>query len=243
MVGRGRGCHPDRARRPRWRRGGGGRAHRPDARAGGARRRGPDPPSRDPVERSTDRGRMRRDPRRDRSRPADPGHGQRRATRVHGAEAAVGPATRARRVVSDRPRPATQGPRSAPADRRSRRGPSRWRRDAPVRPREARLVERGRRRARDRPVVAATDVRGPGGDRFGLAGGRSVDRSPSGNTRGRRWRRSVGGRGRRRSRRTRDRLALAGNIGRRVHHHGRTAHRPGRPPPRVLSLRARIAGT
>ena len=103
--------------------------------------RGPGPASRDPVERSTDRGRMRRDPRRDRSRPADPGHGQRRAARVHRAEAPVGPATRARRLVPDRPRPAAEGPRSAPADRRSRRGPGRRRRDAPVRPREARLVE------------------------------------------------------------------------------------------------------
>ena len=133
---------------------------------------GPGPPSRDPVERSTDRGRMRRDPRRDRSRPADPGHGQRRAARVHRAEAPVGPATRARGLVPDRARPAAEGPRSAPADRRSRRGPGRRRRDAPVRAREARLVGRGRRRAGDRPVVAAADVRGPGGDRLGLAGGR-----------------------------------------------------------------------
>ena len=64
-----------------------------------------------------------------------------------------------------------------------------------------------------------------------------------GTRRGRGRRRSGRGRRRRRSCRAGDRLGLARNVGRRVHHHRPTDHRAGGAPPRALPLPSRDAGT
>ena len=90
-------------------------------------------------------------------------HRQRRAHRVHGAEARLGPRPRARRLGAGRPRPAAEGLRAAAPDRRARDGQGRRRGHAAVRPRGPRLVAGGARRAADRPGLAAADVRGAGG--------------------------------------------------------------------------------
>ena len=88
------------------------------------------------------------DPGDDRQGATDRDHRQRRAPGLHRAEAPVGPAPRARRVVADRPRPAAEGLRPAASDGGPRRRPGRRRRHPAVRPRGARLVRRGRGRAR-----------------------------------------------------------------------------------------------
>ena len=67
-------------------------------------------------------------------------HRQRRPDRVHRAEARLGPRPRARRLGARRPRPAAQGLRPAPADRRARARQGRRRGHDPVRPRGPRLV-------------------------------------------------------------------------------------------------------
>ena len=111
------------------------RARRADARPRRPRRPRRDPAPGDPLERPADRGGMRRDPRAGRARAPDRGHGQRRAAGLHGAQAPVDPATRARGLVPHRARPPPEGLRAAPAQRGPRGRPSRRRRDAPVRPR------------------------------------------------------------------------------------------------------------
>ena len=136
---------------------------------------------------------IRRD---DRPGSPDRGHRQRRAHRVHRAEAHVGPAPRARRLVGDRAHPAAEGPRPAAADGGPRRRSCRRRRHPAVRPGGARLVDRDRGRAGDRPGVAADDVRRTGRHRVDLGRGGGRDRSARGHAGGGGRRRSGRGRGR-----------------------------------------------
>ena len=107
-----------------------GRADRPDARPRPARRRGRGPPAGDPVERPADRRRMRCHPGGGRARAADRDHRQRRADRVHRAEARLGPRPRAGRLATRRARAPAQGLPPPPAHRRPRDGQGRRRGDA-----------------------------------------------------------------------------------------------------------------
>ena len=70
----------------------GRRAHRPDARARPARRRGRGPATGDPVERPAHGRRVRRDPRGRRPGAPRRDHRQRRADRLHGPQAGLGAA-------------------------------------------------------------------------------------------------------------------------------------------------------
>ena len=78
-------------------------------------------------------------------------HRERRADRVHRAEARLGARPRAGGLGPDRPRAAAEGLRAASAHRGVRARQGRRRRHDPVRPRRARLVGGGRRGAGDRP--------------------------------------------------------------------------------------------
>ncbi len=182
---------------------------------------------------------MRRDPRRRRARAADRDHRQRRADRLHGAEARLGPRQRARDLVADRPCPAAQGLRPPATHRRARARQGGRGGHAAVRSRGAGLVAGRDRGARHRPGLAADDVRGSGGDgRRQRRGGRG-DRAPCRHTGRGRWRRP----GRQRSRCRRGGAwrggPVARDVGRRLRHHRCAAPRPGGPGPRVLPCRPR----
>ena len=116
-----------------------------------SRRRGG--PPRHPVERPANRGRVRRDPATGRRRPPDRGHRQRCPDRVHGSQAAVGAATRARDWATGQPRPPPQGLRPLPPHRRLRGRRRRRLRHDPVRPRRQNLVARDARGPRHRPAL------------------------------------------------------------------------------------------
>ena len=190
------------------------RADRPDARPRAARRRGRGPPAGDPLERPADRRGVRRDPGGRRPGAADRDHRQRRADRVHRAEARLGPRSRAGHLGAGRPRPAAEGLRPAAADRRPRDRQGRRRRDDPVRPGRPRLVGRDRRRARDRPRLAAArrsrDRRSPAPSR------RPPPTQPASG-------RHAGRRGRRRPGRERRRASAPSSPGRRPCPSGRPA--------------------
>ena len=82
--------------------------------AGAARRGGRGPAAGDPLERPADRPRLRRDPRGGRPGATHRDHRQRRADRLHRAQARLGPRPRARRLGARGPRPPAQGLRPAP---------------------------------------------------------------------------------------------------------------------------------
>ena len=212
----------------------GGRADRPDAWPRPARRRRPGPPAGHPVERSADVRRMRCDPRRARSRTADRHHRQRRADRVHGAEARLGPRPRAGALAPGGARPAAQGLPAPAADRRARHGQGRRLGHAAVRPGRARLVRRGPVGARDPARLAAADVRGSAGHRRGHRPGRRRDRAARRDA-GRGRRRRPGGQcGRRRGRVAGNDGAVARDVGRRLRRDRPAVIRATRARPRVL---------
>ena len=174
------------------RRGRGHRPHRPDARCRPAGRIRRGAAASHPVERPADRRGMRPDPRGGGRGAAHRDHRQRRADRIHGAEARLGQGARARGLGADRPRAAAQGLRAAAADRRACDRQGRCRRHAPPRSGCPRLVCRGAGSAGHPGVVAASDVRGSGGDRHGDRGGRRRDRPAGWHAGGGRWGRPVG---------------------------------------------------
>ena len=94
------------------------RSLRPDARPRRARRRRQGRAAGDPLERPTNRRRVRRDRGADRARPADRADRQPGAHGLHGTQAPLAAAPRARRLRPDRPRHAAEGLRAAAADGR-----------------------------------------------------------------------------------------------------------------------------
>ena len=144
---------------------------RPDARARLPRRGRPRPPPGDSLERSAHRGRVRRDRGDGRARAPDRADREPRADRLHGAEAALAPPPRARRVRAHPPDPASQGLRAAAADRRARHRRRGRLRHAALRRSQAALVGRGDRRARDPARVAAARLRVDGVRRRGRPAG------------------------------------------------------------------------
>ena len=143
--------------------------------------------------------RVRRDPRGGRPRAAHRDHRQRRADRVHRAQARLGPRPRARRLARGSPTSC------CPKDFVRLRLTGEYALDKadgagthPVRPRRPRLVGRGPRRARDRPGLDAADLRGAGGHRDGHGRGGRRHRAACRDAGRRRRRRPVGQRRRRR---------------------------------------------
>ena len=157
---------------------------------------------------------MRRDPRGGRAGAADRDHRQRRADRVHRAEARLGPRPRAGRLAPGGARPAAQGLPAPAADRRARHGQGRRRRArccstwprATGRPRSWRRSRsrapgcRRRSRARRSPARSPTGPPprpgcAPGRRSWPAAATRRPTRSASGSSRRGRWRCRSGRRG------------------------------------------------
>ena len=217
----------------------------PDARPRAARRRGRGPPAGDPVERPADRGRVRRDPRGGRPGAAHRDHRQRRADRVHGAQARLGPGPRAGRLGAASPTCCCPRTTSACAltgdyamDKADGAGTH------PVRPRGPRLVAGDARGARARSRVAAADVRGPGGHGRRERGGGGGDRPA------RRARRSWPAAATRRRTPSAPAWSSPGTMALSLGTSGvvfaatrRAAVEPAGPGPRVLPRGARAAGT
>ena len=144
-------------------------------------------------------------------------HRQRRADRVHGPEARLGPRPRAGRLEPGRPCPAAEGLRPAAPHRRARDRRRRRRRHDPVRPggpdvvdarssRRSGSIRRGCRRCSRAPRSPAR-LTAAAAEATGLRAGTPVDR---------RRRRPVGERRRARRRRRGNARAVARDVRRRV---------------------------
>ena len=132
---------------------------------------------------------MRRHPRGRWSNSVDRDHRQRRADRIHGAEAGVGPRPRAGDLAAHRTRPPAQGLRAAVSHRRPRDGQGGRCRHPAVRSRRADLVTRGGGCIENRSGLVAAHVRGSRNDRGRVRGGGSSHGFGGRHARrGRRWR-------------------------------------------------------